>query len=98
MGMKEAFGRRADFTGMEKTNKLFISDVFHKAFVEVNEKGTEAAAATAIKMAEKSSMKMPAFVSYTPTFNANRPFIYIIRDNHSGTIHFIGKMVKPSTK
>ena len=60
----------------------------HKAFIEVNEAGTEAAAATAIVFNKESA-------SFHPTFNANKPFIYLIKDNHSDTILFIGRLMNP---
>jgi len=101
MGMVRAFkapGRGgADFTGMCASDdprlRLYITKVLHKAFVEVNEKGTEAAAATAVIMAVKSSA--PISVPFTPTFKADRPFLFLIRDIQSGSVLFIGRMMKP---
>jgi serpin B len=75
-------------------NKLYITKVLHKAFVEVNEKGTEAAAATAVIMAVPSSA--PIRVAFTPTFKADRPFIYLIRDRVTGSILFMGRMMEPT--
>jgi serpin B len=74
--MKKAFDD-ADFTGMSpQGRKLSVSHVLHKAFVDVTEEGTEAAAATAVVVAERSAI---------PTvFRADRPFVYAIRDNASG--------------
>lgn len=86
LGMKDAFTSAADFTGMRPY--LLISQIKHKAFVEVNEEGTEAAAATAVEMTTKS-------MHYDPEFRADHPFIFIIRDNQSGTIVFMGRMVNP---
>lgn len=92
MGMREAFTRKADFSGM-KTPKgdIWISQIQHKAFVEVNETGTEAAGATAVEMATKS---MPNY----PIFRADHPFLFLIRDNRNGAILFMGRMVDPTSK
>ena len=90
MGMKRAFTFRANFKGITGNKMLFISDVIHKSFIEVDETGTEAAGATAVIMREKrASASKPVF------FNANRPFLYLIRDNKKGSILFIGTVVKP---
>ena len=70
---------------------LFISDVLHKAFVEVNEEGTEAAAATAVLMVGGAAGPPPPPVE----FRADRPFIFMIRDKVTGLIHFIGRYVGP---
>lgn len=87
MGMTDAFSGAADFSGMAGNKELFISAVLHKAFVDVNEEGTEAAAATAVVM-EKA--RKEAFL-----FRADHPFIFLIRDNRSGSILFIGRVVNP---
>ncbi|MHB8108626.1 MAG: serpin family protein [Syntrophorhabdaceae bacterium] len=90
MGMKDAFGTAADFTGMGwKKGDLWISQIKHRAFVDVNEEGTEAAAVTAVEMETKS-------VDLSPTFRADHPFLFIIRDNRSGSILFMGRMVNPA--
>jgi len=89
MGMVEAFGFGANFRGMAE-GPLFISKVLHKAFVDVNEKGTEAAAATAVTM-EGCERAMP----FTPTFKADRPFLFAIRDVKTGSILFMGRMMNP---
>ncbi len=90
MGMPFAFDAvRADFSGMDGTRSLFISKVIHKAFVEVNEEGTEAAAATAVVMRLRGA-PMPA-----PVFRADHPFLFLIRDNRSGSILFFGRVVNP---
>ncbi|MDD4929817.1 MAG: serpin family protein [Gallionella sp.] len=89
MGMKDAFHSAADFNGFGwPKGKLWISQVRHKAFVEVNEEGTEAAAATAVEMVTKS-------VRYTPVFRADHPFLFIIRDRKSETILFMGRIYDP---
>ncbi len=85
LGMALAF-ENADFSGMTGKKELFISKVIHKTFVDVNEFGTEAAAATAVCM-----FKSKAAVSFV----ADRPFIFLIRDRHSGSILFLGRVVNP---
>jgi serpin B len=90
MGMPAAFSDTADFSGIDGTRNLSISDAIHKAFVAVDERGTEAAAATAI-IVRASAILMPPPVVFT----ANRPFIFIIRDNVTGSVLFIGKLVTP---
>jgi serpin B len=84
LGIKDAFGP-ADFSGIS-SESLFIDRAVHKAFVDVNEKGTEAAAATGISMRE----------SMPPTFRADHPFVFVIMDNETGNILFLGKVVDPS--
>lgn len=90
MGMTDAFGEKADFSGMDDGKLLFISDVIHKAYVDVGEEGTEAAAATAVVMRTRS-----AFRPEPPTFRADHPFIFLIRDNNTGSILFLGRIEKP---
>jgi serpin B len=86
MGVSDAFDNKADFSGMTKKNDLKIDKILHKAKIEVSEEGTEAAAATAIVMVRKSaSLK-------TTRFYADHPFIYMIRDNSTGVILFLGKL------
>lgn len=89
MGMPTAFGEGADFSGMDGTRNLYISDVIHKAFVAVDEEGTEAAAATAVVIAEMS-IQVPEV-----EMKIDSPFIYAIRDNETGTILFLGRVVNP---
>lgn len=93
LGMKDAFiPAAADFSGMGwPKGKLWISQIKHKAFVEVNEEGTEAAAATAVEMATKS-------ISMDPVFKADHPFIFIIRENSTGSVLFMGRVADPSSK
>lgn len=87
LGMTEAFSReRADFAGMNGRKDLFLDQVLHKAFVEVNERGTEATAATAIGAVEKGVVQIIEF-------RANRPFLFVIRDSRSGVILFMGRVV-----
>jgi serpin B len=94
MGMRRAFAAdEADFSGMATREKLFISDVIHKAFVAVDEKGTEAAAATAVLIAPTASaMPLPR---PSATFRADHPFLFLIRDNRTGSILFMGRVVNP---
>ena len=70
---------------------LFIAAVFHKAFVDVNEEGTEAAAATAVAMAPGAAV-MP---KPPPVFRADHPFVFMIRDKVSGNILFLGRVMNP---
>jgi len=92
MGIKDAFNFGvADFSGMDGTNYLYISLVIHKAFVEVNEEGTEAAAATAIMMEAGA-----AFPPKTYTFIADHPFIFLIQQKETGAVLFMGKVTNPS--
>jgi serpin B len=90
MGMKEAFSDLADFSGMSGRKDLLISNVMHKAFVEVNEEGTEAAAATAV------GMRLTAVLAEPLIFRADKPFIFMIRDNRSQSILFMGRLSNPT--
>ena len=85
MGMPDAFGAGADFSGMAGTRGLWISEVVHKAFVSVDEEGTEAAAATAVVVLESE----PLLVT------VDRPFIFLIRDRDTGTVLFLGRVMNP---
>ena len=90
MGMGDAFDPdRADFSGMTGSRDLFISDVIHKAFVAVDEKGTEAAAATIVVM---QFLSAPLF---DLKLTIDRPFIFVIRDLPSGQILFMGRVMNP---
>jgi serpin B len=84
LGMVAAFGA-ADFTGMFQQGGASISAVVHKAFVEVNEQGTEAAAATGVVMES----------SRPPSFRADHPFLFLIRDQSTGSVLFLGRIVNP---
>lgn len=91
LGMTDAFEpSKADFSGINGRRDLALSAVVHKAFVEVEEKGTEAAAATGVAMTRSSGVAPPPVV-----FRADRPFLYMIRDNETGAILFIGRLAKP---
>jgi serpin B len=90
LGMSLAFlPGQADFSGMDGTNNLYISRVIHKAFINVAEKGTEAAAATGVVM---STTSMPTGLS----IQANRPFLYLLRDQPTGAILFMGRVLDPT--
>lgn len=92
MGMPLAFSDLgADFSGMTGSRDLCISDVIHKAFIKVDEKGTEAAAATAVVV--RYTLAGPP--SDIKIFNADHPFIFCIKDNTTGSILFMGRMMKP---
>ena len=93
MGMVEAFQGGADFSGMSKKNDLAISEVVHKAFVDVSEEGTEAAAATAVMMMRTSVSERP---DPPVIFRADRPFLFLIRDKTSGTVLFLGRVMNPA--
>jgi serpin B len=85
LGMKDAFSSRADFSGMSDLGDLFIGPVFHKAFVAVNEEGTEAAAATAVVMKRLA-------IEQETVFRADHPFLFVIRDNATGSVLFMGRV------
>jgi serpin B len=91
MGMPTAFGPGADFSGLDGTQDLFISDVIHKAFVEVNEEGTEAAAATAVVFAKSAAVEEEP----VPVFRADHPFVFMIVDDEHGTVLFMGRFAEP---
>ncbi len=91
--MPDAFGPKSDFSGMDGTKLLYISGVFHKAWGEVNEEGTEAAAATAVVVKARAVAKLPP---PPPVFRADRPFVFFIRDTRSGSILFLGRLADPS--
>ena len=88
LGMTEPFGDAADFSGMDGTTELYVSKVLHKAFVDVNEEGTEAAAATAVVTRLKAESPV--------AFTADRPFLFLIRDASTGSILFMGRVADPS--
>ena len=96
MGMRDAFGQEADFSGMDgKVGSLYIGPALHKAYVDVDEEGSEATAVTAkvmIPLSARMYLKPP------PIFRADHPFIFIIRDNRTGTILFMGRVNNPTQK
>jgi serpin B len=89
MGMGIAFGDAADFSRITGGRDLYISSVRHKTYVKVDEAGTEAAAVTIVEMRETS-------VPDVFEMRIDRPFLFAIREHHSGTVLFIGKMINPS--
>jgi serpin B len=95
MGMPDAFLLdKADFSGLYGTGfhgRLNISGVFHKAWVEVNEEGTEAAAATVVTLAAHAVVKTEP----PPVFRADHPFVFLIRDTRSGSLMFVGRLADP---
>ena len=91
MGMPTAFSENADFSGMTGKKDLYITEVVHQAFVEVNEEGTEAAAATGAVMGATS-----VGPDQTKTFNADHPFIFVIMQKGNGNILFMGRMSDPT--
>lgn len=88
LGMPSAFTGNADFSEMVKNGGVCIDEVLHKSYIEVNEKGTEAAAATSVEMKEAASPIMKIM-------NVNQPFFFVIRDNESGIILFMGEVNSP---
>jgi serpin B len=90
MGMASVFTPQADFSGMTGSKDLYINAVIHKAFVDVNEEGTEAAAATAV------TMRMTAIAAPPAEFRADHPFLFLIRHNSSGSILFLGRVTNPA--
>lgn len=91
LGMPSPFDpQRADFTGMNPEGDLYISAVLHKAYVDVNEEGTEAAAATGIVVGVTSAPVDPP-----PVFRADHPFVYLIRDNTTQALLFLGRLQNP---
>ena len=94
LGMPKAFKPKG-FLGMSDADdawKLYISEVVHKAYVDVNEEGTEAAAATAVVMFMATSLRIEPPI---PTFRADRPFLFLIRDKRTETILFLGRVLNP---
>lgn len=90
MGMTSAFGAKADFSGMSGKGDLFLSAVVHKAYADVNEEGTEAAAATAVIATRKNGHSKPK------SFKADHPFVLVIRDVGTGAILFLGRVTAPA--
>jgi serpin B len=93
MGMTNVFAEGADFSGIASGEDIFLHDVFHKAFIAVDEKGTEAAAATSIPVAAAyGGFHIPEKIYL---FNADHPFIFLIHDSLTETILFLGRMLDP---
>ncbi|MCB9507034.1 MAG: serpin family protein [Myxococcales bacterium] len=95
LGMNAAFDRSADFSGMAdltNTDGLYISDVLHEAFIEVDEEGTEAGAATAVVIATRSAAAAPRVIE----MRVDRPFFFAIRHVETGALLFVGRVVDPT--
>jgi serpin B len=95
MGMIDAFSSRdANFNGIAPTNNdpLFLSTVIHKAFIEVNEEGTQASAATSMVATDEVSLND----AQIPVFQADHPFIFLIQENQTGSILFMGRVAEPT--
>jgi serpin B len=90
LGIRQAFSAGADFSGMDGQKGLFVSDVFHRTFIRVDESGTEAAASTAVAVAR-------GIPNIQVEFTADRPFIFLIRDGNTGTILFLGRVMNPKS-
>ena len=88
LGLGIAFTESADFSNITPGGGIFISRVIHQTFIDVNEEGTEAAAATIVEMIETS-------IPQGPYFRADRPFLYVIKENSTGALLFMGKVGKP---
>lgn len=91
LGIKSAFSKNANFSKMNGKSNLLIDNVIHQTFVDVAENGTEAAAATAVIIREKTALPP------SEKLLINRPFVFLIRENNSNAILFIGKYLKPET-
>ncbi|MGD9724003.1 MAG: serpin family protein [Pirellulales bacterium] len=91
MGMPAAFGTAADFGGISRQHDLFIGDFVHRAWIAVDEQGSQAAAAAAVTMAPKS------FLGNTVEFRADHPFLFVIYDTASGGSLFVGRLADPRT-
>jgi serpin B len=96
MGMPRAFSNAADFSGMTGKPGFTISAAIHKAFIDVNEKGTEAAAATSTVM-RATAMRRPMPEPPPIIFRADHPFLFLIRDMRSGSILFLGRVIDPAS-
>ncbi len=89
--MRKPFDAKADFSGMDGTRTLFINLLLHKAFVEVNEEGTEAAAVTSIGIRATAAIQM----DQPFRMKVDRPFFCAIQDNQTGAIIFMGAIANP---
>ncbi len=90
LGMETPFNSEADFSGISEKEELYISNIVHKSYVDVNEEGTEAAAATGVVMRKTTA------VMETVKFKADHPFIFFIKDNKTGSILFMGRLMNPA--
>jgi serpin B len=89
LGMPNAFAPHCDFSGIDGTKNLYVKAVVHQAFVDVNEEGTEAAAATGVVVG------ITSVGPQIPVFRADHPFIFVIQEKNTGNILFIGRVVEP---
>ena len=94
LGMEEAFSPTADFSGVDGKHELKLSEILHQAYLKVNEEGTEAAAATSAILAPKSL----APVAEPPVFRADHPFVFLIRENSTRSILFLGRVSNPANR
>jgi len=91
MGLTDMFDMNsADFSGIDGTKELYVSKVLHQAVIDVNEEGTEAAAATAVVISLRCAVLKDPF-----EFRADRPFLFFIRDNLTNSALFLGRLVRP---
>jgi serpin B len=95
MGMPQAFGASADFSGMTGKPDFTISAAIHKAYIDVNEQGTEAAAATSVVM-RATAARVPFPEPPPIVFRADHPFLFMIRDTKTGAILFLGRVTDPT--
>jgi len=93
MGMADIFTPEADFSGITEVKPASLSDVIHKAFIEVDEKKTEAAAASAVIVTVEVSLEKQ--IPEPLVMRIDHPFIFLIRDNRTNTILFLGRIMKP---
>lgn len=92
LGLTDAFSMTADFSGITGGRDLFLTNVFHKAFIQVDEEGTEAAAATG------GVMKLVSMPALPPVFRVDKPFLFLIQDKATGTPLFVGRVTDPTKK
>ena len=97
LGMRLAFEPGADFTGITATDRLHIGMVIHQANIDVDEEGTEAAAATAVGMDTTGGCGQPV-PRLVRTIRFNRPFMYVLRDTQTGAILFMGRVTDPTVR
>ena len=94
LGVEQAFSRQADFSGITEAERLLINAVAHKAYVDVDEQGTEAAAATAITFRPTAAFRAPTPVTMT----VDRPFVFAIIHTPTGLPLFIGQVRHPRSR
>jgi len=92
LGMTLAFSEQADLSGISAAEDLYVSAVIHKSYIDVNELGTEAAAATAVAVGAAVEVGKP---EEPVVFRADHPFVYLIRDHRTGSILFLGRLLEP---